>query len=268
MVSVDPSRLPLARDDIARFSSSPLLPMLLTEQRDQGGRYELPLPEAAMAWHDALDAYQRRLVDLTETATLYHVPAATTAAITTARDRTLEHRLLAEDLPAEQGLVLFDTPISRTPPERDPNIASRLPPASVIGVLWGPARRADGRPGVLAVLWTDTSELVEHDERSGHRHQAAKRREVAGLVTYHDEAVLAHGETYPSQCPPNEDPVRHDALTALLRTWSLMRRPCASIDVAPMPRQTRRKFERRGQPPPNVHVLTLHEPAASRTDRR
>lgn len=259
-VSVHPSRLALVRDDIARFCSSPMLPMLLTEQRDQRGRYELPLPEAGMAWHQALDAYQGRLVDLAETATLYYMPSATTAAIITARGQRPEHRLLAEDLPGDQGLILFDSPISRTPSERGPDIASPLPPASVIGVLWGSARRADGRAGVLVVLWADTSELVDHDERSGRRHQAAKRREVAGLVTYHDEAVLALGDLYTSQCPLNEDVVRHNAFTALICTWSLMRQPCASLDIAPLPRQMRRRFERQGQPPPEVRVLTITSP--------
>lgn len=256
MVTLNPSRLPQVRDDITRFCSSPVLAMLLTAHRDQRGHHELPLPEARMAWHKALEAYQRRLVDLAEAATLYFVPAATTAAITTAPRRAPEHRLRPEDLPAERGLILFEAPISRTPPD----IAAQLPPASVVGVLWGPAQRADGRPGVVVVLWADTSELAEHDERVGQHHQAAKRREVAGLVTYHDEAVLPFGDIYTNQSRPDEDPARRDALATLLCTWSLIHQPNASCAPAPLPRQLRRRFERRGQSPPAVRVITLAGP--------
>lgn len=66
MVTLNPSRLPQVRDDITRFCSSPILAMLLTAHRDQRGHHELPLPEARMAWHKALEAYQRRLVELAE----------------------------------------------------------------------------------------------------------------------------------------------------------------------------------------------------------
>ena len=271
MVSVVPSQMPQVRDDITRFCSSGYLAALLDEHRALHGQYELPLPEAEMPWHSALGSYQQRLLAMAGKATLYHVPAQTIPAINIARSQMREHQLRAEDLPADQGLILFDAPINRLnqtpsatmPPRRQPGHddqhTDRQPPlASVVGVLWGLAKRADGRPGVLTVLWSDTSELADHDQHNGDADLAAKRREIAGLVSYHDEAVLAFGDIYSNQCPPGETAARHDALVALICTWSLMRQP-NTCELAPMPRQVRRRFARQGKPLPHVRIVTTQD---------
>lgn len=283
MGAIAAAQMPNVREDLVRFCSIPnFIGTILGRHVLSGGDVDLPLPEAEMARGDykgMVRTYERRLTNLARDATLFHATAEMTAVADAARQTMPGYRLHPEDLPAERGLIVFDIPIGQFDVEGDPELMSaydrerlerlgtdRIPPASCIAVLWGPAVTQDRRPGVLVVTWADNSELADFQEREGASPEAIAMMRSFGVLSYHDETVLPFGDMYDEESGPDR-PVRNEALGTLLATWLLMGQPIVSAEAEPLPRQQRRALQRAGKPIPPVHVVRLRMPRRPAAER-
>lgn len=276
------SQIPQVRDDLASVFESGLIGMTMANHvLHEGGHMCIPRPEIdAATWGQAMAGYERRLCGLVDVATLFHVAPEMVAVADTARQTMPGYNLHREDLPAERGLIVFDSPIGRFDREGDPEVmpeydrrrvlearaAQReVGPASVIGALWGPAISPDGEPGVLVVTFADTSELADYRERQGDSPAAVMALRRTGALTYHDETVLPWGEHFDESRGPDA-PVRNAALGTLIATWLLMGQPIVSTNPEPLPRQTRRGRERAGLRVPEVRVVRLRHAQRPRAE--
>lgn len=273
---ISAAQVPRARDDLARyFGTKHLIGMILAKHITAGGNIDLPLPEMKATTPEAMfDAYERRLTTLARAAELFHVTAEMTAVADSARRTMPGYRLHRDDLPAETGLILFDTPIGSFDIEGDPELMSKLDrqrveearqtgeeiaPAVCVGAMWGQAVNRDGQPGVLVVTLCDNYQLVAYRERRYGSDEALQLMRSFGALGYHDEAVLPYGEWYEEVSGPDE-PIRNEALGTLLATWLLMGQPIVTVQAEPLPRQARRAYERMGNPVPAVRVVRLRHP--------
>jgi hypothetical protein len=274
------AKLPDVRDDLLRFLATNLLPCVLDSHVGKGGSYDLPAPEAHRPWVEALDGYLQRLRAMAASAALFHVSAEMTAVAAEAGSTMPGYKLHIDDLPAECGLIAFDSPIgvathdSVAASPRDMaeivNIAAaeaagrRLATVEVAAAMWQLAARVDGRPGVLVTLWTNNYDMARNWEAVGDPGKAAGVRRF-GWLGYHDEIVLPFGEIVDEETDElgNPKPIRNETLRTLISTWLLMGQPIVTSDPQPLPRQVRRRIEREtGRAAPTVRVIKLRHLAA------
>jgi len=265
------AQLPGIRNDLLRVTSTNLIGMTISHHLLAGGKMELPRPECdTSSFGDAIEGYQRRLYSLADLATLYHVSAEMTAVADAARRTMPGYRLHPEDLPAERGLIVFDSVIGRFDVDADVETMSEfdrqrvieyraqrkeVAPASVIAAMWGPAVSSNGSPGVLVTTWADMSELAAYREKQG---EDAAGLRAFGALTYHDETVLPFGDMFDEEGP--DKPIGNEALGTLIATWLLMGQPIVTTLPEPLPRQTRRALQRANLPVPEVRVVKLRQP--------
>lgn len=282
------SQLPEVRNGLRRYIGAHdgnLVGQIISMHVSKGGTYELPYPESgAPSWRQAMAGYQARLRSMVDTVELFHVSAEMTVLAAHAGLTMPGYRLHRDELPAESGLVVFDSPIGvathddiAADPHNDSDLlnlaiveaaGTKLETVSVIAAMWRLAITHKEEPGVLVTLWTANSDHAAYWESIGKPETAATFRRM-GHLNYHDETVLPFGEWVDGGTtdPDNPKPIKHDALRTLIATWLIMGQDLVTVEPEPLPRQMRRRFIRdNGEEPPLVRVVKLRRPKTRRAD--
>ncbi|MFG3423203.1 hypothetical protein [Micromonospora sp. NPDC048063] len=258
--SLRPQTLPKVRDRLVKFWRTSGHSFLLAALAD-GARYSVPghmLPGAPLDAPAAdidlsnpapLGQYTALMANHIENGRMFWVDADfTTLAAHAARDLS-DVRVLPAELPAPDGLLIWQTPICQV---IEPETRAVLP---IIAAQWGPI------PGGVWVIFYSPAETIVHGRRLTDRDLQELRERVGWLAPVNTGAGLHYGKTY---TPATEQ--SRAMLCALIATWILTTQPDAEITDEPADKATRKAYQRNSRPAPLVRLVRLRRKQHARPD--
>lgn len=233
------------------------------------------IPAAANPLEAAVILHQEETRRL-GSAELYAVDEEMTAQALAAGARLPDWSVQPDDLPAEQGFLVFDSPIGYS--EATDGLI-----APIVACSWGPSPHCSPPTGaVWLTFWSAPvlDRLVQAGIEAGLDPSEAQREVKRGSppLVWDDEALLcwSAGEpdipTTPRYIPSEEvsGVIAKDRtlpwIQTVLATWLLIQEPAiVEITEQRAPRPERRRAERAGRPLPPVRVVSIHRRVSTAT---
>ncbi|SCL12904.1 hypothetical protein GA0070616_0059 [Micromonospora nigra] len=255
-----PHTLPKVRDRLVKFWRTSGPAFLLAALTD-GARYPIPghmLPGAPLDAPAAdidftnpepLSQYTALMANHIENGRMFWVDNDFTALAAHAARDLSDVRALPAELPAPDGLLVWQTPICHV---TEPEAGAVLP---IIAAQWGPI------PGGVWVTFYTPAETVVHGRHLTEREMQELRERIGWLAPVNTGAGLHYGKTY---TPATEQ--SRAMLAALIATWILTTQPDAELTDEPADKATRKAYHRTNRPAPVVRLVRLRRKQQARTD--
>lgn len=222
-----PTELPKLRDELCEFL------VWISSQPNAMAAASLGSPEMSS-----------RELSRVSIAELFHVTEDMSALVSAAAASMPEFTLSPHDLPSEAGLVCYSRPMGEAP-------GTGLP---IVALSWGPSFSRDFH-GVCVTNYVSSASLIDQMAKRGvftDQELGRMRTDFPALWPQRD-VQIPFSET-PILSDNGENPVVHRTLRT---TWMLMAQTVASVHVAHHDRAARRRFQKAGQDPPSIRIISL-----------
>ncbi|MDG4756108.1 MULTISPECIES: hypothetical protein [Micromonospora] len=257
--SIRPQALPKVRDRLVRFwrnaGGAFVLDVLTT-----GSGYSIPghmipgAPLHASAVHTAnptlINQYTALMGNHVENGKLFWVDSEFTALAAHAARDLPDVRVLPAELPAPDGLLVWQDPIVWL---TDHETGNTMP---VTAASWGPIPG-----GVWTVFYTPAETVLTETGQITEQRLQHLRERIGWLAPVHTGTGLVYGQNHDT----DTDDTRK-ILTALIATWILTTQPDAEITDTPADKSTRKAYQRAKRPAPVVRLVSLRRKQQTRTE--
>ncbi|MFJ1542278.1 hypothetical protein ACIODS_27445 [Micromonospora chalcea] len=257
--SIRPQALPKVRDRLARFwrkAGGAFVLDVLTN----GAGYSIPghmipgAPLHASAVHTAnpalINQYTALMGNHVENGELFWVDSEFTALAAHAARDLPDVRILPAELPAPDGLLVWQDPIVWL---TDHETGNTMP---VTAASWGPIPG-----GIWTVFYTPAETVLTETGQITEQRLQHLRERIGWLAPVHTGTGLVYGQNHDTET----DDTRK-ILTALIATWILTTQPDAEITDTPADKSTRKAYQRAKRPAPVVRLVSLRRKQQSRTE--
>ena len=261
-----PAQIPALHTSMHRWLSHPMFLMATCNALEDGQGTIVPAAGTPLESTVILHAEEANRLS---SAQLFAVDAETTEDALAAGAALPDWSVQPDDLPAPEGLMIFDLPIGHCQGR------ARVP-LPVVACSWGPSPQCAPPDGAVWVtFWAvgDREALIAESIGNGISPAEARYNVETGTppLRWADEALVCWSTsgtptyTPASRCMPTDDltgiVVHQEAapwLQTILAAWNFIKNRVVDIAEERAPRAERRRAERAGKPLPPVRVVSVH----------